>query len=256
MSLENTGINNWPTPDYNLACFNIMLEAIEPTATAAQASLNKKINNLNIAINAIRNQLKLKFIEGSIKSVKNFTHLNELENGPFKLKEYKAIYHYSFQINEMDKLGKVYEILSKFPDIKVSAKPFNSGALPVLEKKVLDNKLNRDVLQTALNKLPIKFYSKCKELGLNPNDFDVYGYEIIINDNFKMKNNSFFNLKNFGGVEISKGRVIFRSSLSTNHDSLKLSVSEPIDNLCLCRCWYQKSNKLALNVVSFNDLIN
>jgi uncharacterized protein YggE len=163
--------------DFNLAGFSVYLSALEADVPTAKTELKKKVDALMESLDAMRTKLDLKFVKNSIRASSNVQQQWAWEKVKGKdtnvLKGYQATYSYSFQIDDLDKVSKVYDTLTSLPEIRVGS--------PSYSLKNQD-KLNKKALKDAFQKVSDRFADECNILGLNPADFEIVTWETSYSD--------------------------------------------------------------------------
>lgn len=163
--------------DFNLAGFSVSLTATEADVPSAKVQLKKKVDALLESLEAMKTKLDLKFVKNSIRASSNVQQQWEWEKVKGKdqnvLKGYQASYSYSFQIDDLDKVSKVYDTLTSLPEIRVGS-PYYS-----LKNQ---EKLNKKALKDAFQKVSDRFADECAVLGLDPADFEIVTWETSYSD--------------------------------------------------------------------------
>ncbi len=163
--------------DFNLAGFSVTLDATRDDVPAAKADLKKKVDALVESLEAMKTKLDLKFVKNSVRASSNVQQQWEWELVKGKqqqvMKGYQATYSYSFQIDDLDKVSKVYDTLTSLPEVRVSS-PYYS-----LKNQ---EKLNKKALKDAFQKVSDRFADECNVLGLNPADFEIVTWETSYSD--------------------------------------------------------------------------
>ena len=166
--------------DFNLAGFSVTLESLKQDVPTAKSDLKKKVDALVEALEAMKTKLDLKFVKNSIRASSNVQQQYEWETVNKKqqqvLKGYQATYSYSFQIDDLDKVSKVYDTLTSLKEVRVSS--------PYYALKNMD-KLNKKALKDAFQKVAARFADECNVLGLNPADFEIFSWETSYSDSHR-----------------------------------------------------------------------
>jgi uncharacterized protein YggE len=158
---------------YNLAGFSVSLHATGSSVPLAKAKLKKQVDDLVTAIDSMKKDLSLEFVKNSIRSSSNVQEKYEWIKNENVFKGYDATYSYYFQIDDLSKVSKIYDILTSLQDVRASS--------PHYSLKNID-KLNKKALKHAFEKVTERFESECKVLGLNPADFEIGTWEATYSD--------------------------------------------------------------------------
>jgi len=159
--------------DYNLAGFSVTLEAVRPAVPTAKILLKKKVDALMAALDAMKQKLGIEFVKNSIHASSNVQEQYEWKNNKQVSQGYQAVYNYSFQIDDLEKVSQVYDTLTSLEEVRVSS--------PYYSLKSRD-KLNKKALKNAWEKVTERFEMECKVLGLNPSDFEIASWEASYSD--------------------------------------------------------------------------
>lgn len=161
--------------DYNLAGFSLSLTSLEETVPFAKADLKKKVDELVAALDAMKTKLDVEFVKNSIRSSSNVNPLHEWEKNQQVFKGYRATYNYSFQVDDLDKVSKIYDTLTSLKEVSTSS-PYYAI------KEATRDRLNKKALKHAFEKVTERFETECAVLGLSPSDFEVFSWETSYSD--------------------------------------------------------------------------
>lgn len=168
--------------DFNLAGFSLTLTSLEETVPLAKAELKKKVDELVLALDSMKTKLDLEFVKNSIRSSSNVNPVHEWEQVDGKNQQvfrgYKANYNYSFQIDDLDKVSKVYDVLTSLDEVRTSSPHY---AL----KDATRERLNKKALKHAFEKVTERIETECGVLGLNTSDFEIASWEVSYSDSHR-----------------------------------------------------------------------
>lgn len=163
--------------DYNLAGFSVSLDAEAQAVPAAKARLKKKVDELTAALEKMKADLELEFVKDSVRANSNVQekHQWNQKKNENEFMGYVANYSFSFQIDDMEKVSKVYDVLTSLDEVTVSS--------PGYGLKDRDReKLNKKALKHAFAKVTDRFEMECKVFDLSPADFEVASWEVTYSD--------------------------------------------------------------------------
>lgn len=161
--------------DFNLARFTVSLEATRDSVPAAKADLKKKVEQFKEALENLKTKLDLTFVKNSITSSSNVGEQWNYNVNPRTIIGYTATYTYSFQIDDLDQVSKVYDALTSLNQVRVGSPVFS------INEKTRE-KLNKKALKHAFEKVTDRLATECGVLGLNTTDFEVYSWETSYSD--------------------------------------------------------------------------
>lgn len=165
--------------DYNLAGFSLSLTSLEETVPLAKADLKKKVDELALAIGTMKTKLDVEFVKNSIRSSSNVNPVHEWEtiNGKNQqvFRGYRATYSYSFQVDDLEKVSKIYDTLTFLKEVSTSSPSYAI-------KDSTRDRLNKKALKHAFEKVTDRFETECAVLGLSPSDFEVFSWETSYSD--------------------------------------------------------------------------
>lgn len=158
---------------YNLAGFSVSLHSTGSSVPLAKAKLKKQVEDLMTALDTMKKDLSLEFVKNSIRSSSSVQERWEYVKNNREFKGHDASYNYSFQIDDLDQVSKIYDILTSLPEVRVSS--------PHYALKNAD-KLNKKALKKAYEKVSERFESECNIFSLNPSDFEIVSWETSYSD--------------------------------------------------------------------------
>lgn len=168
--------------DFNLAGFSLTLTSLEETVPLAKADLKKKVDELVSALESMKTKLDIEFVKNSIRSSSNVQPVHEWEQVDGKnqqvFKGHRATYNYSFQIDDLDKVSKVYDVLTSLDEVHTSS-PYYAI------KDHTRERLNKKALKHAFEKVTERIETECGVLGLNPSDFEIASWEVSYSDSHR-----------------------------------------------------------------------
>lgn len=159
--------------DFNLAGFSVSLEALRPSVPTAKLVLKKQVDELMAALDTMKKKLNLEFVKDSIRASSSVQQKHEWQKNKQVLLGYEATYAYSFQIDDLDLVSKVYDTLTSLNEVRVNS--------PYYALKNRD-KLNKKALKHAFSKVKDRFESECAVLNLNPDEFEIASWEATYSD--------------------------------------------------------------------------
>jgi len=166
--------------DYDIATFSITISAQGDTAAMAKQYLNPKVAKFIETLTSLTKNESLFFLPNSIK-VSSSLHKEQPfnhKNGAYDDVRFIADYSHSFSINEMDKVSKVYDVLTSLDYISVAAPAYSLRNKEELEKKALEK---------AFKKVQSRFADECKVLGLDAAHFVISSWEATYSDSHRNK---------------------------------------------------------------------
>lgn len=179
MQATTVAANGESKADYNLAGFSLSLTSLEETVPLAKAALKKKVEELAAALDAMKTKLDVEFVKNSIRSSSSVHPIHEWEQVDGKNQQvfrgHRATYSYSFQVDDLDKVSKVYDTLTSLNEVATSS-PYYAI------KESTRDRLNKKALKHAFEKVTERFETECAVLGLSPSDFEVYSWETSYSD--------------------------------------------------------------------------
>lgn len=165
--------------DFNLAGFSLSLTSLEETVPQAKAELKKKFDELVSALDAMKTKLDVEFVKNSIRSSSNVQPIHEWETVKGKNQQvfrgYRATYNYSFQIDDLEKVSKIYDALTSLKEVSTSSPNYAI-------KDHTRERLNKKALKHAFEKVTERIETECGVLGLNPSDFEIVSWETSYSD--------------------------------------------------------------------------
>ena len=141
----------------------------------AKAKLSKAVEGLNEALAAVKKDLGIEFIKNSVRESSQTGERWEYvgKQNKRELQGYTMTYSLSFDIDDLDLVGKVYDALTSIPKISVHQPAFN------LKNR---DRLNKRALKVAWKKVEERIAMECETLGLNKDDFEVSNWETSYSD--------------------------------------------------------------------------
>lgn len=161
--------------DFNLARFTVSLEATRDSVPTAKADLKKKVEQFKTALEEVKTKLNLEFVKNSVTSSSNVGEQWNYNVTPRTIIGYTATYTYSFQIDDLELVSKVYDALTSLNQVRVGSPTFT------INDKTRE-RLNKKALKHAFEKVTDRLATECNVLGLNTNDFEVYSWETSYSD--------------------------------------------------------------------------
>jgi uncharacterized protein YggE len=159
--------------NFNLAGFTVSLSSLAQTVPSSKAKLKNKVDDLMSALTKLQTDLSLTFVKNSVRSSSNVQEKHEWVKQTQEFKGYETSYHYSFQIDDMEKVNQVYDVLTSLPEVKVASPAFG------LKNR---DKLNKKALKHAFEKVQDRFDAECAVLGLSSADFEIVSWETHYSD--------------------------------------------------------------------------
>jgi len=199
---------------YNLAAFSVSLHSTGSSVPLAKSKLKKQVDDLVSAIDTMKKDLDLEFVKNSIRSASNVQEKHEWVKNENVFKGYDATYSYSFQVDDLTKVSKIYDILTSLQEVRVSS--------PNYGLKNID-KLNKKALKNAFDKVTERFETECRVLGLNPTDFEIGTWEATYSDSRRSDRVA-------GNVRRSvMGGAVAMAAAAPMDESIGSSGSEPLE---------------------------
>jgi uncharacterized protein YggE len=161
--------------DFNLARFSVALDATRDSVPAAKADLKKKVEEFKAALETVKTKLDLEWVKNSVTSSSNVQEQWDYSGKQRQSLGYTATYNYSFQIDDLDKVSKVYDALTSLSQVRVGSPQYS------INEKTRE-KLNKKALKHAFEKVTDRLETECNILGLTPSDFEIYSWETGYSD--------------------------------------------------------------------------
>jgi len=160
---------------YTVAGFSLSLSDKGTTVPTAKARLKKKVDELNTALDALRQKLGIEYVKNSVRASSSVGEDWEYRSNKNEFKGYIVNYNFFFQIEELDKVNEVYDTLTSLGEVRVASPTF--GLKPAQRER-----LNKKALKNAFEKAAARFETECEVLGLNTADFKIASWEATYHD--------------------------------------------------------------------------
>ena len=155
---------------FNLVTFSVSLSEAAQTVPNAKVKLTKAIEGLNQSLEDVKKALSLEYVKNSLRTSsstqENWEYVGKQNKR--ELQGFTMTYSLSFDLSDLDQVGKVYDALTSIPKITVHQPAFS------LKNR---DKLNKRALKDAWKKVEERFEMECATLGLLPTDFEVSNWE-------------------------------------------------------------------------------
>lgn len=161
--------------DFNLAGFSVSLESIKDTVPLAKADLKKKVEEFKTALDGLKTKLGFEVVKNSVRSSSSVQAHYEYIKNTNVLKGQRATYSYSFQIDDLELVSKVYDALTSLKEVRTGSPSYSI-------KDSTRERLNKKALKHAFEKVTDRLETECNVLGLSPSDFEVYSWETNYSD--------------------------------------------------------------------------
>lgn len=161
--------------DFNLARFSVALDANRDSVPAAKADLKKKVEEFKAALETVKTKLDLEVVKNSVVSSSNVQEQWDYNGNKRVSNGYTATYSYSFQIDDLEKVSKVYDALTSLKQVRVGSPQYS------INERTRE-KLNKKALKHAFEKVTDRLETECNILGLTPSDFEIYSWETGYSD--------------------------------------------------------------------------
>ncbi len=160
---------------FNLVTFSVSLSEAAQTVPNAKVKLTKAIEGLNQSLEDVKKALSLEYVKNSLRTSsstqENWEYVGKQNKR--ELQGFTMTYSLSFDLSDLDQVGKVYDALTSIPKITVHQPAFS------LKNR---DKLNKRALKDAWKKVEERFEMECATLGLLPTDFEVSNWETSYSD--------------------------------------------------------------------------
>jgi uncharacterized protein YggE len=166
---------------YTIANFALVLYAKGKSVPSAKAKLKNKIDDLNEAFTKMKESLSLEFVKSSVRTNSQVQEDWEYLNQKRELAGYMVTYSLAFQIDTLDKVNKVFDVLTSLPEVGVSNPTF--GLKPTQREK-----LSKKALKNAFSKAQERFETECTVLGLDAAHFEISNWEVKYHDSHRGNN--------------------------------------------------------------------
>lgn len=160
---------------YTIANFGLSLSSKGKDVPTAKSLLKHQIEALNLALLNMQADLSLEFVKNSIHTSSQVQEDWEYVKSNREMRGYILTYNLSFQIDDLDKVNKVFDVLTSLAKVKVANPTF--GLKPAQREK-----LSKKALKNAFAKAYERFETECGVLGLDVNNFEIVNWEVTYHD--------------------------------------------------------------------------
>src|SRR5574338_297757 len=164
--------------DFNLAGFTVSLESTKDTVPLAKADLKKKVEEFKTSLEELKTKLGMEVVKNSVRSSSHVQAHYEYVKNQNVLKGQRATYSYSFQIDDLDLVSKVYDALTSLKEVRTSSPSYSI-------KDSTRERLNKKALKHAFEKVTDRLATECEVLGLSPSDFEIFSWEAGYSDSHR-----------------------------------------------------------------------
>lgn len=160
---------------YTIANFGLSLSSKGKDVPTAKSLLKYQIEALNLALLNMQADLSLEFVKNSVHTSSQVQEDWEYVKNNREMRGYVLTYNLSFQIDDLDKVNKVFDVLTSLAEVRVANTTF--GLKPAQREK-----LSKKALKNAFAKAYERFETECGVLGLDVNDFEISNWEVTYHD--------------------------------------------------------------------------
>lgn len=167
---------------FTLAHFHLNLVATATTVPVAKTRLGVAISQLNAALEALKTNLSLDFVKNSLRTSSSVQDVYDYNRttGEQTHKGYNINYYMSFDIDNLDRVGAVYDALT-YLNVSDTANVKLTISNPDFSLKNRD-RLNKRALKNAFRQVQDRFETECEVLGLDPLTFEIVSWEANYSD--------------------------------------------------------------------------
>lgn len=159
--------------DHDVASFVAKLQAEAPTVPKAKEKLKEALVPLQEVLESIKDHIG--FMENTYKTQANVNATYEWNGKRQKKSGYMATFVVTFKVDNMDAVNGIYEDLTSIQEVVVES--------PIFQLKETED-LHKEARKAAIEEALNTFQEECKDLGVDPDDYVVYKWNIFY-DNSK-----------------------------------------------------------------------
>jgi uncharacterized protein YggE len=160
---------------YTIANFGISLSSKGKSVPEAKRRLKAQIEDLNLALLNMQKDLSLEFVKNSVHTSSQVQEDWEYVKNNREMQGYLLTYTLSFQIDDLEKVNKVFDVLTSLSEARVTNPTF--GLKPAQREK-----LSKKALKNAFAKAYERFATECGVLGLDVSEFEIANWEVSYHD--------------------------------------------------------------------------
>lgn len=160
---------------YTIANFGISLSSKGKNVPDAKRRLKNQIEDLNLALLNMQKDLSLEFVKNSVHTSSQVQEDWEYVKNNREMQGYLLTYTLSFQIDDLEKVNKVFDVLTSLSEARVANPTF--GLKPAQREK-----LSKKALKNAFAKAYERFETECGVLGLDVSEFEIASWEVGYHD--------------------------------------------------------------------------